>query len=399
MANIYDPSSQFAGSAAQQAVSGWLGGFKAQPIVMPIDPWWRPNDLTFVQPGAKLKSYVTIPIHAPGLDPWEGAFKFGETTGLYAQVERAIWQKGTKANTIRIAEFDVGAFDYAPQTMAVEIGNNPGNALVSILNGCFSGTPQTAAGTALNPLLKVTATDQVYGGKLAVLSSGTKKPVNPASLNFLPNETWYNAHENTARTAANIIAGLENMQTRKAMNGVELGIGDEGVELWTSYSSKEEMRILTEVMRELASSGIVTADLTNYQVDTGGSPKTNQQVLFGAQTNPVFGRVKVRAIHGLRTDLWMLVSPRPAPRPEYSAFLYAHGGQVGQYAIQNDPAAATSDTVPHIAIYQWPQNSAMFMGAVPGTQAGDIGISMLLNEGFAAMSGLLFEYNFTGSAS
>ena len=62
-------------------------------------------------------------------------------------------------------------------------------------------------------------------------------------------------------------------------------------------------------------------------------------------------------------------------------------------------SAATSDTVPHIAIYQWPQNSAMFMGAVPGTQAGDIGISMLLNEGFAAMSGLLFEYNFTGSAS
>ena len=396
---IYNPQSQFAGSAATQAIGGYLGAFKAQPIVMPIDPWWRPGDLTFVQPGAKLINYTSIPIHDPGLAPFNGSFSFGETTGLYMQVERSIWQKGTKANLIRLAEWDAGAFDMAPQTMAIEIGNNPGRAMVGILNGCFSGTPQTAAGVAFDPALKVTALDQIYGGKLAVLSSGTKKPINPGNLNYLPGETWYNAHENTARTAANIVQALENMQTRKAMNGVELGIGDEGVELWTSYASKEEMRILTEVMRELAGSGIVTADLTNYQVDTGGTPQTNQQVLFGAQTNPVFGRVKVRAIHGLRSDLWMLVSPRPVARPEYSAFLYAHGGQVGQYAIQTDPAAVTADTVPHIAIYNWGTNSPMFMGAIPGTQAGDIGISMLLNEGFAAVSGLLFEYNFTGAAS
>ncbi len=394
---IYDPNSQFPGNASY-AVNGWLGGWRAKPITMPIDPWWRPGDLTFVQPGAKLTSRTVLPIHAPGLQPWQGGFEFQQTSALFMVVERGMWQKGTKANLFSMAEFDPGAFDMSPETMSIEIGNNPGLALVAILNGCFSGTPQNAAGTALNPLLKVTAKDQIYGGNLAVLTGGTKKPVNPADLTFLPGDAWYNAHENFAITAPNILTAIQNQQTRKAMNGIELGIGDEGLEIWVPYGSKEQTRILVEVMRELAGSGVITPDLTTYLVDTGGSPATNQQVLFGGQTNPVFGRAKVRAIHGMRSDLWCVVSPRPKPAPEFSAFLYAHGGQAGQYAIQTDPAAMAADTVPHIAVYQWTQQSPMFFG-VPGTQAGDIGISMLVNEGFASASGLLFDYCFTGAAS
>ncbi len=57
-----------------------------------------------------------------------------------------------------------------------------------------------------------------------------------------------------------------------------------------------------------------------------------------------------------------------------------------------------NDKVPHVATFIWDQKSAMFFG-VPGTCAGDIGISNILNEGFASVSGLLFEYCFTGSAS
>lgn len=394
---IYDPTTQFPGDA-QYAINGWLGGWRAQPIVKPIDPWWRPGDLTFVQPGAKLVSRTSIPIHAPGLQPWKGAFEFGQTSGLFMKVERAMFQKGTKANLFSMAEFDPGAFDMAPETMAVEIGNNPGLALVAILNGCYSGTAQDAAGNVLPAQLKISATDQIYGGNLAVLSTDTKKLVNPGDPSFLSAEAWYNAHQNFAIDVPNIVTVLQNQQQRRAMNGIELGLGDEGLELWVPYASKESARILVEVMRELAGSGIVSPDLTTYQVDTGGANTTNQQIIFGSQTNPVYGRMKVRAIHGMRSDLWCIVSPRPKPSPEFSAFLYAHGGQVGEYAIQTNPAALMADTVPHIAVYQWTQQSPMFFG-VPGTQAGDIGISMLVNEGFAAASGLLFDYCFTGAAS
>jgi len=397
---IFDPSTQFAGSAAQQAISGWLGGWKAKPLVMPIDPWWDPGGKTFVQASAKLKSYVSVPIHKPGLSPWTGAFTFDKPTGLYGVVQRAIFEKGTRCQLIgQASEFDVGAFDMAPETMAIEIGNNPGIILVALLNGAYAGNAQDAAGNVLPAGYKLGTTDQIYGGNIAVLSTDTKKPVNPADPNLFPDDAWYNAHENFAISAPNIITVLKNQQQRKAMNGIELGIGDEGVEMWVPYASKEEARVLVEVMRELAGSGIITADLTTYLVDTGGTPQTNQQVLFGAQTNPVFGRVKVRAVHGLRSDLWCIVSPKPSPRPELSMFLYAHGGAVGQYAIQNDPAAVLADTVPHIATYVWNEQSPLFFGSAGAASAGSIGISNLVNEGFAWMSGLLIDFAFTGSAS
>lgn len=402
---IYDPTAQFTGGA-EFAINGWMSGWKAQPVVMPIEPWWRPGDLTFVQPAAKLVTRQSIPIHAPGVEPWNGAWTFGRPTGKFIECKRALFQKGTKANTIELAEFDVGAFSMAPAAMAIELGNNPGIMLAAILNGCYSGTPQDSAGNALPAQLKLIGTDQVYGGNLAVKSgdSANYKLVNPGDPTLFTADKWWNAHESFDFTdPKSYVAALENMQIRKAMNGVELGLGNEGLELWVSFSRLERVRLLMETFRELAQSGIVTPFIETAGINTTGVntlvESYNQQILFGTQPNPVFGRMKVKGIHGMRSDLACIVAPRPSPLPQYSAFVYAHGGAVGQYAIQTDPAAMQADTVPHIAVYQWTQQSPMFFGGAPGTSAGDIGISMLLNEGFASVSGLCFEYLFSGSAS
>jgi hypothetical protein len=136
---------------------------------------------------------------------------------------------------------------------------------------------------------------------------------------------------------------------------------------------------------------------------TPTTPGTNpvSQVIYSVQDNPVFGRAKVRAISGMRSDMWHVVSPRPQPLPQYSLFIHAIGGNVGEYAIQDDPSSLGGDTVPHIAVFQFPAGaqSPMFTGAMKGTQAGDIGIAMILNEGYAFGSGLLIDSCFTGYAS
>jgi hypothetical protein len=401
---IYDPSTQFpAGSQSSYAIHGWLQGWSAQPIAMPIDPWWRPGDLTFVQPSAKLEMAQSIPIHKPGVQDWGGSWEFSEPSGLFIHGRRSMFQKGTKANIFSMAEFDYTAFDMSGATMAVELGNNPGYQLVSIVNGCYSGTPQDAAGNVVPLQRKIIGKDQIYGGNLCVKEGDTAnyKPVNPADLSI--GTPWYNGHENFDVTnPQHYIAALENMQQRCAMNGVELGIGDGGLELWINFGRKERAKLILEVFEQLAQSGVVTPHVVSSGVNTTAVNSLvtsyNDQVVFGTQTNPVFGRMKVRAVTGLRSDLACIVAPRPAPLPQYSAFIYMHGGSVGEYAIQEDPAAMMNDKVPHVAIYQWDQKSPMFFG-VPGTTAGDVGISMLLNEGFAAVSGLLFEYLFTGSAS
>lgn len=412
---LWDPTTQFTGDALF-AVNGWLAGWKATPIVRPIDPWYRPGDLTAVYPGAKLVSRASIPIHKPGLEPWAGAWTFSRNTGLYIQVERGMLQKGVKVNMMEAAEFDVGSFDMSPETMAIEIGNQDALALVACLNGCYSGTPQDAAGNVLAVQLKIKCVDQVYGqgrvgtngdGTLAVKSGDTAhyKPINPARDATGASTGWYNAHENfDFSNAQSYVSVLENLATRKAMNDVELGLTSKGgLELLVAPLNHERCRLLFEVMEQLANSGIVSPYFATSGVNTTAVntlvESFNQQALFGGQTNPVFGRLKVTPVTGLRTDLAVLVAPRPIPRPEYSLFLLAHGGQLGQYELQTEPAAMKADSVPHIAVFPWTQtNGPMFFGA-NGNSAGDIGLSMIVNTGAAAVSGLLTEFLFSGAAS
>lgn len=376
----YDMINSFPGSAAN-AVTAYLAGWSAVPMVMPIDPWYRPGDLTLVIPNAKIKTVIPIPIHKAGLEKWKGSFVFNEQSNLFAEVLRETWTIGAKANTRMLAEMDFGAWSMSSSTMSVELGNNAGRQLVTLLNAAR------------------TSDDQVYKGtKIATLASDTPlKPVNPEDTAL--GSGWYNAHENFDITPENVITALENMQQRRAMNNVELNLGDEGVEIWVPFMKKERTRILFEVMRELAGTGVFGAVKVDYQVDTGGSPQTNQQVIYGGQSNPVYGRARVRAVHGMRSDLWMPVSPRPSVAEAGHLFIHSHGGTAGSYGIQTDPNAVIAPQVPHIATYVFDQNSGMFIG-VPGVSSAlDIGIANLLNEGFAWMSGLCAEFCYTGAAS
>jgi hypothetical protein len=453
MAPPYNPLTQFPSGGSRQAISGWLDDWTAEPIVAPIDPWYRPGDLTFVQPGAKLISYVDVPVHAPGAQAWGGTWEFDENTGIILQVQRSMWQKGVRANTFKVAEWDPSAFNMSPETMSVELGNVCPLALVALLNGAFNGIPQDKNGNTFDNSDAMICTDQIYGGALAVLpstsitawvtstayikgqkvtsngniykagstatsgataptgtttaSDGTitwtyiyaatmqaQKLVNPANAGFLSGQTWFNSQENLDISADNIVASIVNQQTRPAMNGIELGIGDEGLEIWVPFTKKERARQLVEVFRQLPGVGPSGAAAQQVAITGGGS-----QVIFSQQDNPVYGRLKVRAISGLRSDMWCVVSPRPRPRPQYSLFLHAQGGAQGQWGIQTEGSAMRADKVPHIWVKQWTEDSAMYAGAMKGTTSGDIGITMLLNEGFAFGSGILIDVNFTGYAS
>lgn len=453
----FDPRSQFPSDGGKFAISKWMAAFLCEPIVQPIDPWFRPGDLTFVQPGAKLINHTSVPIHPAGAQPWGGKFEFDSPSGLYIDCNRAMFQKGTKANLFKISNFDVGSFDKTPQTMGIELGNVAPQSFVALLNGAFSGVPQDKNGNPVPNGALMICRDQIYGGSLAVLpsasiaawatttaytagqkvmsngnvyvagstatsgataptgtttsSDGTitwtylmpqtmqaQKLVNPADANFLKGQTWYNAHENFAISANNIAAVLSNQQTRPAMNGVELGLGDEGIEVWVPFANKEITRQILEVFRQLPGTGATGQAPVQVPVNGGGGIS---QVIYSVQDNPVFGRAKVRAITGLRNDFWCVVSPRPKPMPQYSLFIHTIGGTVGEYAVQDDPAALGGDTVPHIAVFQFPAGaqSPMFTGAMPGTEAGDIGLAMILNEGYAFGSGLLIDVCSTGFMS
>lgn len=454
----YNPISQFSG-AAQYAIHSYIGSLFGQPLVASIEDWMSPGKFTRQLPGSKLINDINIPIHEPGLQRFDGQPSFEEMSNVFVRVQRGTYKKGTKINSIRAAEVDLNAWSMASSTMAVEIANNPYLLAAACLNGAFTGVPQTAGGVALG-YPELINTDQIYGGQLAVLNQTTSatasrgevpqwttstsyvkgaivysganvysagstatsgataptgtttssdgtitwtyvttlaalKQVNPADASVLDgagNKGWYNARQNWGITPDNILNALKNQQQRCAMNGVELGLGREGVELWVPYLSEEDFRLLTEVMRELAGSG-----------QLGFSPilaNNGTVTTFAAQPNPIFGRAKVVPVHGMRSDLWCVASPPPAGHPEYAVFLHAFGGNNGEYSINPDGfEEGSNESVPHIAMFTFDKNSAMFFG-VPGvSKFGDVGILALVNEGVATQSGLLVDFHYTGAAS
>src|SRR6185369_9846004 len=293
--------------------------------------------------------------------------------------------------------------------------------LAYILNGCYSGTPQNAAGTAVPPQFKLIGYDQIYGGNgtlgqgsgsngsgtLAVKNGDTThyKPVNPARDVMGASNGWYNAEENfDFSNPQSYVSVLEYMATRKAMNDVELNlVSGPGLRLLISYARYERCRLLFEVFEELANSGIVSPFFATEGINTTAAntlaESFNQQALFGTQKNPVFGRMEVAPVTGLRNDLAVIVAPRPRPEPQYATFLLAHGGKLGEYSLQTDPMAMLADSVPHIAVFPWTAtNGPMFFGG-NGNSAGDIGLSMVVNTGAAAVSGLCCHFLFSGSAT
>lgn len=465
----FDPTSEFQGSAAQQAISGFMGGYKARPIVTTIPNWW--GKVTQVIPSAKLKEYAFIPVHSGVLKAWAGQFDASEGTRIPVLCQRGMKHIGASCRLIGVAsEFDGTGWDMQPGTMATKIGNNAPTTLAACINGLFSNVAQDELGNKLAAQLKITMGDQVYGGNpngqaqpMAILkyttgaqpnttpdglydwvtstvyaagnlavsngnvyqaiiagtsgataptgtaasvSDGTvtwkyiyaqpsQKPINPADPAQYGGASFYTAHSNFPITPANILTVLEEHQNRRDMSNIPLGLGGRnGVELWVPSTSEELARQYTEVMSELAGSGVIAPLEVTYT--SNGTPAT--QVVYGSQTNPVFGRSKVVMIPGVRQDIWRIQSPAPVPDPQYMTFLFSHGGTAKSYQVQNDPGAVINDSVPHIAVFVWDQNSPPFFG-VNNIPAGTIMINMIVHEGFATQSDLLGTTCFTGNAS
>lgn len=452
----YNPLNGFQGSA-KYAVHRYIGALFGQPMVAEIEDWLGVGRFTREIPGSKLLNDINIPISEPGMQRFDGTVGFEEASNVFVSVSRGTYRKGAKTNKIKAAEVDLNAWSMAPSTMNVEIANNKYLLAVACLNGALTGIPKNAAGQALG-FPELINTDQIYGGPLAVLKPNTSfalgglpawvtstsysagqlvtsngntysagstatsgatapsgtttssdgtitwtyvqatpalKPINPADPSIInPHDGtagWFSAWQNSPITPDNILRCLKNHQIRCAMNGVSIGLGRKAVELWVPYLSEEDARLLVEVMRELAGSGYLSFE----PVVVNGNVTA-----FSAQTNPVYGRCLVRPIHGMRSDMWGIASPPPMNRPEYALFLHAFGGKAGEYVVNPDGFdQEANEAVPHIALFTFDQNSAMFFG-VPGvSKFGDIGILALLNEGIATQSSLLLDLNFTGNAS
>jgi len=376
--NIYN---QFQGKA-QHAIIGWMAGWRAKPILAPPNMWWKGRVLEY--PNSKVEERVPLPVHAPRVRPYQGSAEFDDLSGVFMTVRRKPRQIGTAASVIELGEFDYKGWSLAPESMAVAIGNIPGNDAADLLGG------NSGAG-----VVSARSNTSWWGGDnggaaFACLSGDSSKiPVNPFNKKILNKATglatWYNAHENFAITGPNIITALKNMQLRPGFDGMPLDYGRQSMEMWVPALSYEESRILVEVMETLVQSGILSQ--VEY-TPTGGNPI----VAFGQQPNPAFGRVKVIPVPQLRSDMWCLVNPTNLPGSEI--FLRALGGSIGSYEV-NDMATAQQDNdkVPHIWTVVHGEQSPMFYNNQK------IGIWNLVNEGMALASPYAIEFCYTGSAS
>jgi hypothetical protein len=232
---------------------------------------------------------------------------------------------------------------------------------------------------------------------IAIKSNGTLKPANPADPSVLVAggaAGWFNcwaSHDGT--NPSNYIPVFENLNNRPAHNGVPmmLAANKRNMRMLVSPSRFERNNILFTVMKELAMSGV--ASQIEY-TPTGGSPI----VAFGNQPNPTFGRLVIEPVPGLRNDLRVIVADAPPQYPQLMPFMYAHGGSLGEYAVQTDPSQPTLNSVPHIYVKAFDTNSALFEGAL-NMPAGTIGMAWIINEGFAFASGAMMEFLFDGAAS
>ncbi|HSN15384.1 MAG TPA: hypothetical protein VLT61_12185 [Anaeromyxobacteraceae bacterium] len=395
-APAFDIYSRFAGDLsgkAQLALRGWMAGWRAKPILAPPNMWWKGRVLEY--PSAKVEMNVPLPVHSPRVRPYLGSAEFDGMSGVVMSVKRYPRQIGTSASVLEVAEFDFKGWSLAPESMAIAIGNIPGNDAADLLGGNASGGPQGTG--VLSARASTSWWNGITGAYFACLSGdATKIPVNPFDRKVLNKatglSTWFNAHENFDITAANIQTMLKNMQVRPGFDGLPLDYGRQNIELWCPSSRYEDARVLTEVMETLAGSGI--ANTIEYTL-TGGSNAGQNIVIQGQQTNFAFGRAKVIPVPQMRSDMWCLVNPTTIPGSEI--FLRALGGPTGTYETNSLEGAMedaqNNDRVPHIMTVVHGEQSPMFY------EKQKIGIWNLINEGMALASPYAIEFAYTGSAS
>lgn len=405
---LFNPVTQFGSPTGpnSQALIQLLGEVTGEgPFILPLAPWFA-DDVWDVNPqGARLVTKKNVPLHVAKMFPWQGHWVALGRSNLWIEVTRGMWTTGSKINDLGGAhEYDPTGWTMSPEALRVAATNNICLLMSYLLNGVYSGDPQDEFGNVITHPGLSKCLDQVYGGNICVKEGDTAnyKSCNPVDPTIAEDAKWFNGYENFDLTnPASYIPVLEALQNRRDMAGNPIsGFAQQSLKLWVPVLKYERARILHTVMEQLVGSGVVGSVKATYQVDTGGTPQTNEQVLFGTQKNPMFGRLLVESIPGLRSDMSVLKAMPPPGFAIAKLFAYAHGGTAGSYGIQNDPNAQNvGGTVPHHAFYMWGPGSPAHFG-IPGvTEPGDQMFNIITNEGAAMISGFTSQFLFEGAAS
>lgn len=397
-------------SSAALALKAYSSSFAVAPFV-PTKPKFYLS-VSHVETQTKLVTYLPTPMAGVRGREYNGKLHFDRNGHRIMQIGRGTREWGAAHNILKAAEWDPTRWAATPDVIARQMGNNEPESAAYLLNGCYSGTPQDANGTAIvlqndtNTPPRLSAYDQGYFDlsekkKMAVLfgDSANYRPINPLNPSFMSSSAWWNMRENVPITVPNIFTARKNLQLRKTYMGDDLGFGtdDSTLELWCAPSRIDEARAALEWMTLIPGTGLPNQTPTQVQLTGGGAG--DYQVIHGTQTNVGIGRARAVPIQGLRSDLWCLVDTRQDVGVEYSLFGIALAGESGEYTINDQYMDPQNPHVPHIYVYVHDEKSALYQGVQPGSEFGDVGFTFLLNEGIWCLSPARIEFNFIGAAS
>jgi hypothetical protein len=399
------------GTIGRQAVTAFSSQWQAAPFTPTHDKAFY-QGITHYEANAKQNVLLPTAVHLVRGREYAGNLHFDRNGHFSMQLGRGKRSWGSSVNVIDGSEWDPTKWPLTPGTVATQMGNDEPESVVYLINGCYSGTPQDRLGNAIvlknepNTPPRLSAYDQGYFGlaekkKFAVLSTDTAnhRPINPIDpSNTSYGAAWWNARENVGITPPNIFAARQNLQKRRTYLGEDLMFGhdDTTLELWCAPTRLDEAKEALEWLS--IHPGIKGNGSTAQQVAITGGGGLNQ-VVYGTQTNTAVGRAKPVPIRNMREDLWCLVEKGGPDAAEYRAFGVAHGGSMGEYALNEDYAAPENNSVPHIYAKEYGPNSALWDGLIDGSKYGDVGMFWIMNQGVWCLSPIRFEFNFVGSAS
>jgi hypothetical protein len=348
--NVFNPTSNFSGKAANVVIR-YAAELNAKPLIAPPSTWFK--GLAMERSGAELARFY-IPVHSIGDgttdgDDFTGSMKFTGTSSVFFDVQRKVKQQGVMELAQRIAEMDFGAFDKAPDSLAKWAGKLDQRAYARLWNNgyttsCWAGPKYWAISTSGSAGLKVC-------------------PGRPALGKFL------NAYENSAITPANILRAMSNIDTRVGFDGQDLEL--EAAYFYCSRLNRQTAKALLVTQQLLPQVGANNGD-------TGGN------------TSQVWGQLLPVIVPGMRDDMWV-VGAEP-PDEWFRPFARNAGGPVGQYQANTDPDKSGSG-VPYQQVIVYGPDDHHYKDHLK------MGISLVVNVGFALATPHCYCANFTGSAS
>ncbi len=338
------PSPYFADKAAL-VITRYEAEFNAMPLLGQANVWWK--DWIWEKPGGSSQATrFYIPVHSFAPKPWKGSVEMRGTSSVFFDVTRSPFSDGVYADVMRLAEMDFEAFDRTPQSVGIAIDKMPEQAFAALVNAAY------------------TTADPWAGGTVASITSSKK--VCPGRPSF---GKWANAFANVSFTnPTDINTLIKNVQTRKGFDNQILNLDPKWI--LVSPGNMEAARQFFETQRLLPLS---------LNGSTGGG-----------NDNPVFGRLLVVPVPGMRDDMW-IVADKP-PYPWLKPFAYVKGGDMSSYKINVDPTQSGSG-VPHIFTIPFLQDSEMYRKHLR------MGMAYVINEGYSWASVHGWAFGFTGSAS